>query len=120
VTRPQDAVQRAREAVTEKRARGAYPPAETAAARLDEAVAPEQVDAATLREWALIEVDRGAIYSTRRFGGPITFVKRVLLRLLRQYTADLEARQTRFNVAALGRLQALEARIAALERERRG
>jgi hypothetical protein len=33
-----------------------------------------------------------------------------LLRLMRQYTAELEARQTRFNLGVLGRLRELERR----------
>lgn len=71
-----------------------------------------------LREWALIEVEPEALRSTRRLGAPVTFAKRLLLRLLRQYTTELEARQTRFNLAVLTRLDELEERTRALERER--
>lgn len=56
----------------------------------------------------MIEVDPREVYSTRRLGAPITLFKRVLLRLLRQYTMELEARQTRFNLALLARLRELE------------
>jgi hypothetical protein len=35
----------------------------------------------------------------------------VLVRLLRQYLVELEARQTRFNIALLERLEALEDRV---------
>ena len=59
-----------------------------------------------LREWAVISVDPAAIYSTRRGGAPITFLKRMLLRLMRQYTAELEAQQTRFNAAVVAHLEA--------------
>jgi hypothetical protein len=58
----------------------------------------------------VIEIDTDEIlYSTRRAGAPITFFKRILVRLLRQYFVELEARQTRFNIALLERLDALEA-----------
>ena len=60
---------------------------------------------AELREWAVIAVDPERIYSTRRGGAPITFLKRMLLRLLRQYTAELEAQQTRFNAAVVAYLE---------------
>lgn len=60
-----------------------------------------------LRQWAVIEVDPREVYSTRRLGAPITFLKRFMLRLLRQYTMELEARQTRFNLALLARLREL-------------
>ena len=58
-----------------------------------------------LREWAVIAVDSDRIYSTRRGGAPITWAKRMLLRLLRQYTAELEAQQTRFNAAVVAYLE---------------
>jgi hypothetical protein len=111
VTRPEDALERAREAAARKRAAGLHrePPG------LDEPVVAERVTAELLREWALIEVDPGVVRSTRRLGGPITALKRGLLRLLRQYTTELEAQQTRFNVGVLARLRELEERI---ERER--
>jgi hypothetical protein len=71
----------------------------------------EGPDLAKLREWAIIEVDSEAlVYSTRRGGAPITWFKRMLLRLLRQYTTELEAEQTRFNVAVVAYLESLEAR----------
>jgi hypothetical protein len=59
-----------------------------------------------LREWAVISVDADAVYSTRKGGAPITFFKRLLLRMLRQYTAELEAQQTRFNAAVVAHLEA--------------
>ena len=59
----------------------------------------------------MIEIDADEIlYSTRKGGAPITFFKRILVRLLRQYFVELEARQTRFNIALLERLDALEER----------
>lgn len=102
MTRPEDALAAAREAA----ARAGH----VEAPGLEEPAAPEKPSAEQLREWALIEVDPELVYSTRRFGGPITFLKRMLLRLLRQYTTELEAQQTRFNVAVLAYLRELEQR----------
>ena len=114
MTDPEDAVERARAEAERRRAEGGYA-GETAAgpAPLDAArVTPE-----LLREWSLIEVDTDLVYSTRAGGAPITALKRGLLRLLRQYTTELEAQQTRFNVGVLAYLRELEERIAELEPE---
>jgi len=114
VTRPEEALGRAREAVERKRAEGAYPASESAVGEPpSERPSPER-----LKEWALLDVEPSTLYSTRRLGAPITLLKRGLLRLLRQYTSELEARQTRFNLAVLGRLRELEERVERLERDR--
>jgi hypothetical protein len=115
--RPDEAADAARRIAADRRADYAGDPA--LAGDLDEAIAPEGVTPDLLREWAVIEVEPSAIYSTRRVGAPVTLLKRMLMRLMRQYTAQLEARQTRFNVALLGRLEELEGRIEALESRRR-
>ena len=73
-------------------------------------MAETRPDLARLREWAIIEVDKDLVYSTRKVGAPITWFKRMLLRMLRQYTTELEARQTRFNVAVVAYLERLEKR----------
>jgi hypothetical protein len=111
VTRPEEALERAREAAARKRAAGGYPDAGAPAppARLG----PDQ-----LAEWAVIEADPRNVYSTRRAGAPITALKQLLLRLLKQYTNEIEAKQTRFNLVLLGMLHDLEARVAELERRR--
>jgi hypothetical protein len=77
-----------------------------------------------LLEWALIEPDASRVYSTRRWGKPITLLKRGLLRILHQYHNELIAEQTRFNLQMTvyageltEKLSELEARVAALERE---
>ena len=111
--RPEEATDAARLAAAERSSSYAGDPA--LADGLDDQIAPEGVTPELLREWATIEVEPSAIYSTRRFGGPITLLKRGLLRLMRQYTTELEARQTRFNAAVLGRLDDLEGRIESLE-----
>lgn len=116
--RPEEAAEHARAEAERKRAGGAYREDSAAVSALEDAitgpVTPQQ-----LREWALIEVDTGLLRSTRRAGAPVTGVKRLLLRLLRQYTNELEAQQTRFNVGVLARLEELESRIAKLERDGR-
>ena len=104
MTRPEDALEAAQAAARRRRAEGGY--AEPSG--LEEPEAPERPTLEQLREWALIEVDPELVYSTRRFGGPVTFAKRLLLRLLRQYTNELEAQQTRFNVGVLAWLEERE------------
>ncbi len=110
--RPEDAVEAARAAAAAARERGAY------AEALDGfTVAPtDRVSTEQLVEWAVIEPDLAAVRSTRRHGAPITFVKRALLRVLRQYHAEQEAQQTRFNLAVAGRLTEIEERLERLER----
>jgi hypothetical protein len=103
--RPDAAVERARAEAARKRAEGVYPPL------APDAGAPSaDPDLARLREWAIVEVDGALVYSTRRGGAPITWAKKLLLRLLRQYTAELEAQQTRFNVGVVAYLESLEKR----------
>jgi len=90
----------------------------------------EPTDATTvekLLEWALIEPDADLVYSTRRWGRPITAFKRALVWSLRQYNGQAYGQQTRFNHHIVlyarrleDRVAELEARLAALERERDG
>lgn len=104
MTRPEDAMERARSAA------GPSPEPGEVARSFERDVAGDAPSDEMLQEWAVISVDPGMLYSTRRFGAPLTLVKRGLLRMLRQYTADLEAQQTRFNLGLLGRLRELERR----------
>lgn len=76
---------------------------------------PRHVSLQRLTEWAVIEPQETEVYSTRRWGAPITAVKRLLVRLMRQYMASVSGQQTRFNVYALGELMALQERVRALE-----
>ena len=115
MTGPEEALELARRAVEERRAAGGY--AESSGPAAEELSRPGEVPPELLREWALLSVDPELVYSTRRVGAPITLLKRVLLRLMRQYTLELEARQTRFNVALLSRLAELEGRLERLERD---
>ena len=80
--------------------------------------APEPLTRERMLEFALIEPDPELVYSTRRGGAPITWVKRLLMRGLRQYHGQLLAQQTRFNLHVVAYLTELEERIEKLERER--
>ena len=99
--------------------------ARAAAAERDDALPPgtsieptERVSIEQLMEWANIEPDPDLMVSTRRLGAPITWVKRRLVHVLRQYLRELQSQQTRFNLNVLIRLAELEDRVARLEDER--
>jgi len=98
---PEEAVERARR-------RAAESPAPEPGA-LEGTIGEPELD--DLERWARIHVDPAGVYSTRRLGGPITGLKRLLLRLLRQQQLELEAQQTRFNVAVVEHLRRLEGRL---------
>jgi hypothetical protein len=104
MTRPEDALERARAAAEPA------PPAGDVGRSFERDVAGDSPPDELLQEWAVISVDPELVYSSRRVGAPLTFMKRALLRLMRQYTVELEAQQTRFNLAVLGRLRELERR----------
>ncbi len=53
--------------------------------------------------------------STRRLGAPITWAKRQLVHVMRQYLRELQSQQTRFNLNVLIRVAELEDRVARLE-----
>jgi hypothetical protein len=114
MTRPEEALERAREAAERKRGEGVYP--EPGPGALEESITAERPDLDLVAEWAVIAVDPDLVYSTRRAGAPITAFKRLLVRLLRQYHVELEAQQTRFNIALLAHVRDLERRVARLER----
>lgn len=110
---PEDAVQAARERAAAARAQGAYPE------QLEGfAIEPiEQVTSGHLLDWALIESHPERIRSTRALGAPITWVKRLLARALRQQQAQLSSDQTRFNLNLVIYADALEKRVSELEAE---
>lgn len=117
MTRPDEALDAARRAVSARRAEGGYAGVD-ARGELDSSILDGEPGRELLAEWAVIEIDPDDfVYSTRAAGAPITLVKRLLVRLLRQYFIELEARQTRFNIAVLARLDALEERAARQESE---
>ncbi len=76
----------------------------------------ERLSIEQLSDWAAIEPDPDLMRSTRKLGAPITFVKRQLLHVMRQYLRELQAQQTRFNLILIGRVAELEERIAKLEK----
>lgn len=68
-----------------------------------------------LMHWAIIEPDPLEVYSTRRFGRPITAFKRLLIRLLYQYLGQISAQQSRFNAHMAVHAMRLEQRLNELE-----
>ncbi len=114
---PDDALERAREAAAAKRRRGGYSGVSEGADALDPTILGDKAPATLLSEWAVIEIEPDLLYSTRRGGAPVTALKRLLMRLLRQYFVELEARQTRFNLGALAAISEIEQRMNRLERE---
>lgn len=111
--RPEDAPPAAREAAASAKARGEYD--------LDLsgfAIAPtDRVSVEQLMEWAVIEPDESHMRSTRRFGAPITWLKKLLLRGLQQHFNQLTMLQARYNLHLLVRLTELEDRVRDLEWE---
>jgi hypothetical protein len=110
--RPEEALEAARRAAAQARERGAYGDSlEGFEIAPTDGASTEQ-----LLEWAVIEPDLELVRSTRPRGAAITFAKRALLRLLRQYHAQAHAQQTRFNLHAAARIAELEERLERLER----
>jgi len=112
--RPEEALEAARRAAAEARARGAY------ADDLSgfEVEPTDRVTTERLLEWAVIEPELDLVRSTRRWGAPITAAKRGLVFVLRQYLGQLAAQQTRFNLHAAVRIAELEEAVERLRRER--
>jgi len=75
----------------------------------------ERVSIEQLMDWANIEPDPDLMRSTRRLGAPITWAKRQLVHVMRQYLRELQSQQTRFNLNVLIRIAELEDRVARLE-----
>jgi hypothetical protein len=109
--KPEEAVDRAREALAARRAEGAY------AENMDECRVrpPERPSTELLLEWAVIEPDLDLVVSTRRLGAPISWLKRLLVHLLRQYTGQLASQQTRLNIHLMGRVAELDERLTDLQ-----
>jgi hypothetical protein len=111
VTEPEQALEQARAAAASMRATGAYDEDTARAEPPDGTVSRDK-----LSQWAAIDPDVRAVRSTRPYGAPVTTFKRMLVRLLSQYHAELTSQQTRFNVKILEELERLEQRLEALER----
>ncbi len=112
MTDPEHALERAREAAARARAEGRNPGYRPGP--LEATFTGDVPSLELMSDWASIESDSEVLYSTR-LGRPATALKRLLLRLLRQYNQDIEAQQTRFNMAVLARLTEIEERLAQLE-----
>jgi hypothetical protein len=115
MTSPEQALDVARARAEEARRRGAYG---DDLSRFD----LQPVDAVTLEhllEWAVVEPDLSELRSTRPWGAPITLVKRLLYRLLRQYHGQVLAQQTRFNIQLAVFVGQLADRVEELEKRAR-
>lgn len=107
MTDPKDALETARRAVAAHAdAYGSVEPSEPG---------PPPIDPSHLTEWAFPDPSTYEVGSIRACGAPITWFKRLLVRLLAQYHVQLIADQTRFNAVLLGYVRSLEARITELE-----
>lgn len=91
---PEEALAAARAAAEEARRRGGY--AEDLPGDLGGPFGDVTLE--QLLTWSIIEPDLANVRSTRRLGAPITWAKRMLARAMRQYNAELIARQQRFNI----------------------
>ena len=68
----------------------------------------------------MIDPQLDRVYSTRRGGGaPIVCDKRLLVRALRQYVAEIVAQETRYNALATAHIVHLEDRVRELEAQLR-
>jgi hypothetical protein len=112
---PQEALAAARRAAATAAASG-LPPGPVEPDEGAGAFGASPASARRLAEWAIIEPERGQVYSTRRYGRPITAVKLLLVRLLRQYIGQMSAQQSRFNAQVAAHVLRLEERVAELER----
>ena len=111
--RAEEALEEARRAAADARARGAFGDDLSGFA-----VEPsDRVSIERLIEWAVIELDPDLVRSTRRYGRPITAVKRALRHVLRQDLGQAYAQQTRFNLHAAMRLAELEDRLEQSKRD---
>jgi hypothetical protein len=108
--KPEEAIDAARASLESARSEGAY------GEDLEDwrIVPPERPSTELLLEWAIIEPDMDLVVSTRRWGAPISWVKRALIHLIRQYTGQLASQQTRLNVHLMGRVGELDDRLADL------
>ena len=98
--------------VERRRAAGAYPT--SLLARLDTVFRPDE-GSEPPEASVLIESARPLRSTWPLVGGAIVFGERVVRRLLAWYVAPIAADQTRFNVAILRELRAVERRLARVE-----
>lgn len=108
MTRPEDAIAVARERVAAARARGGY------AVELGASERPEGLVLEELLELAIAAPNFSEVRSTRATGAPVTFAKRALLRLLRQYTYDLLEQRRAQHVVIARSIADLDERLGRL------
>jgi hypothetical protein len=111
--KPEEALDAARAAAAAARARGAYAE-DLSGFRIEPT---DRVGTDLLMEWAIIEPDERNLRSTRRLGGPITWIKKLMLRGLQQHFNDLLSQESRFNLHILVHVTELEDRVDHLEKE---
>jgi hypothetical protein len=116
VRTPEEALRQARQRAAEARAGGGPGAAAAGGAAATGAELAAQANR-QLARWAIVEPDRAQVYSTRRLGAPITALKHLLIRLLRQYLDQVTAQQSRFNAHAAAYMLSLEDRIRVLEEQ---
>ena len=115
MSRPEDALTAARRAAARRAAEDG--PESTPITRFGPA--HEEIRA-RLSEWAVPDPSGYTVGSIRRYGAPITWGKRLLVRLLAQYHGQLLSDQARFNVLILGYVRSLEERVQLLEEQLAG
>jgi hypothetical protein len=103
---PQEAVEAARRAAASEQPAGGPP----------WTLEDPSFSSTRLVEWAIIAPEDAKVYSTRPYGKPITWFKRALVRMLRQYLNEVSAQQSRFNAAVAAHVMRLEQRVEELER----
>ena len=70
----------------------------------------DRITTEKLLEWAVIETDPSLVRSTRPWGAPVTWVKRLARHVLRQELGQAYAQQSRFTLRVVTRLAELEER----------
>lgn len=99
-------------------ARAAAQPFDEGPVSLD-ATPADPLSQTRLVEWSLIEPELDRVYSNRRGGGAIGAAKRLLVKALRQYFAELLAQENRYNAIATAHIIRLEERVRELEAQLR-
>jgi hypothetical protein len=80
----------------------------------------DTASAGRLAEWAVIQPQMDRVYSDRRGGRALGAAKRLLVRALRQYFAEIIAQENRYNALATAHIVRLEERVRELEAELKG
>jgi hypothetical protein len=119
VKTPEEALTEARRRAAESAAGESEPAPGTAESHGESVEEARRASLRRLATWAVIEPEEAEVYSTRTLGAPITLLKRLLVRLLRQYLVQIAAQQSRFNAHVAAHIISLEDRVLALEQSAR-